>query len=264
LKDGRYLRQLCEDFFTRHAGCRRGIGVRVAGRIVADLHRELCLPIPSEEALYRAMILHSCGNAFRLGHKDFVALIERVLVFCLRGEALEEELPYEEQDEDPVQSEPPISVGLITIHIHTVDGVSSVIKISDLETTDGLQDSVQAHFAVPQALQRLFLGTRELERSRPLFEQGVSEGAAITVVRCKPQATLLRIRRVHLGDTSVPIKNACRHVPQSQLETKTVTQRMPRSDSATQIAPKHIELACRIDRQPVADVRIRRANLGRI
>lgn len=264
LRDEGGLRQLCEEYFSRHAGCRSAIGVRVAGRIIADLYRELCLPIPSEEALYRAMTLHSCGNAFRLEHTDFVALMERVLVHCIRGEALEEELPCAEQNTDPVQSEPPISVGLIHVHMHRVDGASSMIQISDLETTDALQDSVQVHLAVPQALQRLLLGTRALEPCRPLFEQGVSEGAAITVVRCKPQATLLRIRRVNLGDTSVPIKKAHQHIPQSQLEKTVATERAPRNHLATNIVPMHSELACRIDRQPVADVRIRRANLGRI
>jgi len=277
LKDERSLRELCEEYHTRFAGQRNVIGVRVAGRVVADIHRELCLPVPSDEALYSAMMQYNCGNAFTLGHEDFVAFVATVLCQCIRGMSLGEEdssATEEDRNMDTVELQPPTSVGLITVHVHKLDGNSAAITISDSEVTETLHESVEAHLGVPKAHQRLLLGTSTLELTRPLFEQGVLEGASITVVRCKPQATLLRIRRVNLGDTSVPCRRSVTEeaaaAPHSlSFPTKFNPRDMVRSHSAAKLAPKRTELGplglppCKHDRHRTSDVRIRRVNLGR-
>merc|ERR1712118_130632 len=93
-------------------------------------------------------------------------------------------------------------------------------------------------------------------QGRPLFEQGVCSGSSITVIRCKPQATLLRIRRVNLGSD---VRTSCQQPdalescstpkkidskPKSQavgggkLEKKHSKKRELRSHSSSRVLPK--------------------------
>jgi hypothetical protein len=289
LEDESSLKQLCEEYYMRFVGSQRGtIGVRVAGRVVADIHRELCLPVPCEEALYGAMMQHAC-EAFTLDRGGFVAFIETVLHQCIAGVPLGVEgaatSPSKHLDADMEASRPPTPVGTITVCVNKLDGTSADITVNNVENIDTLQESVQEELGVPKALQRLICGNSILDSKRPLFEQGVSDGEEITVIHCKPQATLLRIRRCNIGDTSVPCKTppgpctkpSAAAVPKFDLVAPKTECAFSKDELSKQIEAVHLpaqsekKLAAKPPLRsqsgkhcrPPSTFRIRRCNLGR-
>lgn len=281
LTNASHLREVCEEYYTcLAAGARRSIGLRIAGRIIADIHRELSLAVPDEEALNRAMMPCTSGGTFSLDRESFVAFVENTLVNCLQGIALGDDSHsslYADQDTNKTEMQPRASMGSITLHAFKLDGTSATFTIDDSQTTEILQQQIQENLGVPKILQRLLLDTSMLEPGQPLFAQGVVDGSTITVTRCKPQATLLRIRRVNLGDD---IRTSCKQpetvsrwpedgyaapsmAPYSRKITHVVPKRVQCSRSHQSI-PKPDGLHCKHERRHTPDVRIRRVNLGRL
>lgn len=239
------------------------IGVRVAGRVVADIHRELGLPVPGDQALYEAMLPHVPKAAFALDRVGFLAFLESALSQCLEGKPLVDDAVssatdnQQEADTDVMSHKP---TGLISVTVRKMNGVSVDIIIDDSATTEGLSDSIEACLGVPKCTQRLLLDKELLTPGCPLFQQGVNQAAVVTLVSCKPQATLLRIRRVNIGDTSVPIKTGAEAKKESTLRRKGKKVGAPddRNDSVDATSQSKVKRAV------LPDVRMRPVNLGRI
>jgi len=208
LQNDASLREVCMAYHARHAGSNRNaISVRVAGRVVADIHRELGLAVPTEETLYRSMMPYTNSSEFTLAHPDFVGFLEDVLRDCISGTALRC------ADHDAAAPTRPLTSlshdscnkpgSAITVSVNRLDGQSTILKVDDSETAEVLHAQVEQALGIATCRQRLLLDTSPLEASRTLRDQGVSDGAVITVVSSKPpQAMLLRIRRVNIGNTS--------------------------------------------------------------
>lgn len=275
------LREVCEEYYTcLAAGARRSIGLRIAGRIIANMHRELSLPVPDEKALNSAMMPCTSGGTFSLDRKSFVAFVEDMLVNCLQGIALGDDSHsslHVDQDENKTEMQPCASMGSITLHASKLDGTSATFTIDDSQTTEILQQQVEESLGVPKVLQRLLLDTSLLEPGQPLFAQGVADGSTITVTRCKPQATLLRIRRVNLGDD---IRTSCKQpeavsgwpedgyaalsIAAYSRKTTHIVPKRVQCSHAHQSIPKPDGLHCNHEQRRAPDVRIRHVNLGRL
>jgi hypothetical protein len=271
------LREVCEEYYTcLAAGAGSSIGLRVAGRVIAGIHRELSLRVPDEDDLYSAMMPYTSGGTFSLDRKSFVAFVENVLVHCLQGIALGDDSHsslHVDQDANSTEMQPRAPVGAITVHAYKLDGTSATSTIDDSQTTEMLQQQVEEKLGVPKILQRLLLNTLVLEPGQPLFGQGVADGSTITVTRCKPQATLLRIRPVNLGDD---VRSACKQpetVSRWPEDAYAALRLEPYSHKTTQLVPKPMQCTHSLQRIPkpdgkherrhAPDVRIRRVNLGR-
>jgi len=199
LLDDDKLMHLCEEYYGLVRGISGIIGFRVAGRVVAEIHRELSLPIPDEEVLFGAMMSHARVSTYDMDREGFVAFLDMVLRQCLQGDPLSGPSPAPACT-DAADTTDFESFGSITVHVHKLDGTDASVVVNDFEPVEKLQDLVQEHLGVPKVLQRLMHGSTVLEPRHPMFSQGVVNDSTIMVIRHKPQATLLRIRRVNLGD----------------------------------------------------------------
>lgn len=201
LQDAAGLSKACETYVAALGfGADRNIGVRTTGRVVAYIHRQFNLAVPSDDVLYSAIMEHAwLGGSFALTHQEFVQFAQDVLRQCLQGKPLAKKRPATV----PLPTKrAATSEGMITVVIQRLNGDTMEMLVDDSHTVQqAFAAQVELEFGIATSCQQLLHGTDALEAARPLYEQAVTSGTVLTAVHMTPQATLLRIRRCHLGRT---------------------------------------------------------------
>jgi hypothetical protein len=176
--------------------------------------------------------------------------------------------------------------GEITVHVFSMGGSCASLHVDDRHLGKVLQNAIEEKLKIPVCSQKLVLGSSVLTKDKALYLQGVEDNATITIVRAKPQATILRIRKANLGDTSLwkDLRNptlepgirspdvlpdasetqlgrsrslSCpRRTAKNQYSATGCVDQLPWKSSLLGMSGKKM-------REPLPDVKIRRCKLGR-
>lgn len=280
LEDDACMRIACESLFNRYRTKQGGIELRAAGRIACDIHRELSLELPSDDVLQMAFLSRTLAGSSTLCYTEFSCFLEDVLSQCLRGRPFGSHIMSAQVCEDEACTVERQSQGEITIHACTLDGGIFTFRVDDKHQLQDLQQQIQDEAGIPAAMQRLVLENSVLKASAPMYAQGIVDQCMITVLRIKPQATLLRTRKAFLGNTALPVKTADGQAQSSRKKSRSSsTAGRKRSDSVARLGCRQSDICQASDegsmsltqfdfegkvREQVPDVRIRKAKLGRL
>jgi hypothetical protein len=287
LEDGTNLEDVCNEIYRRCKNTDGNVELRVAGRVISDLHRQLRLSGPSDAELCQTFMPYTSGANTALSQNDFLTLLAEVYSKTSRDSSFVATKNEEDSATEELQPQ-----GEITVHVYSMNGASASLTVDDDDVVKALQAAIEEKLSIPISSQQLVLGSRMLAKDKKMYLQGVKDNSTLTLVRTKPQATILRIRKANLGDTSIP-QRASSKVHRSM---KSEITSLDRADDAARsyafqghcVAPtgicepnknrcgeagfvdqlpwKAIMYGERIKqhREPLPDVKIRRCKLGKL
>jgi hypothetical protein len=247
------------------------------------MHRQLSMRHPSDAELCRILMSYTRGST-ALCQQDFLTLLKDVLGKISRDTTCDtESANLDDEDATTVELQPN---GEITVHVFSMGGSSASLHVDDRDLGEVLQRAIEEELKIPVCSQQLVLGSSVLKKDKELYLQGVEDNATITIVRAKPQATILRIRKTNLGDTNLwknlrnplePGIKACDSFPdalETQLGRSHSLPSSKRSAKNPYSATGCVDqlpwkstlpgLSGKKPRKPLPDVKIRRCKLGRV
>lgn len=199
LEDGTNLEDVCNEIYRSCKNTDGNVELRVAGRVISDLHRQLRLSGPCDAELCQTFMPYTSGVNTALSQNDFLTLLAEVYSKTSRDSSSVATKNEEDSATEELQPQ-----GEITVHVYSMSGASTSVSVDDGDVVKALQAVIEEKLGIPVSSQQLVLGSRMLAKDKEMYLQGVKDNSTLTLVRTKPQATILRIRKANLGDTSVP------------------------------------------------------------